>query len=150
MNKFLFREFMNKFLFREFINKYSCKRSCSFPSSCPWSGGGRRPCATTISSSVPHICFFFSSGSHDPPLFPLLYHHIFLFRTKLLFEIIYLGPLNCDFQGSMGHAKNIYSFHKKWLIFESTMNIKMIHHEIYFSFKRCPCVKMCNVLRENC
>ena len=29
---------------------------------------------------------FFSSGSHEPPLFPLTYHHIWLFRAKLIFK----------------------------------------------------------------
>ena len=44
-----------------------------------------------------YILAFFSSGSHEPPLFPLPYHHIWLFRAKLLFEMVYLGPLKCDF-----------------------------------------------------
>ena len=49
-----------------------------------WAGKGRRPWAATISPSMPHISFFLFR-SHLPPLFPLLYHHIWLFRAKLLF-----------------------------------------------------------------
>ena len=32
-----------------------------------------------------HILAFLSSGSHEPLPFPLPYHHIWLFRAKLLF-----------------------------------------------------------------
>ena len=40
------------------------------------------------------------AGGHEPPLFPLPYHHIWLFRAKLLFWMVYLWPLKCDFKKS--------------------------------------------------
>ena len=58
-------------------------------------GEGRRPWATTSSPSVPHISFL-SSGSHEPPLFPLSYHHIWIFWAK------------CDFQKSSHVTQYIY------------------------------------------
>ena len=39
-------------------------------------------------------------GGHEPLLFPLPYHHIWLFQAKLFFYLIYLMPLKCDFQKS--------------------------------------------------
>ena len=67
-----------------------------------WAKERRRPWATTISSSGPHICFF-SSGRHEPPQFPLQRHHICFFREKLL--LVHFGPLKFDFKNPSASLK---------------------------------------------
>ena len=54
-----------------------------------------------------HLLDFFSFGSHEPPLFSLPYHHIWLFRAKLLFQMVYLGPLKCDFKNPAASRKKV-------------------------------------------
>ena len=68
--------------------------NCFLSLSCGKAGGHEPP----LFPLPCHILAFLSSGSYEPPLFPLQCHHIWLFRAKLLFKMVYLESLKCDFQ----------------------------------------------------
>ena len=142
------------------------------------SGEGRRPWAITISTSMPHISFFFS-GSRATTISPSRPPHLTLpgkttllngifrafkvwlsiiqpFHAKtFIYIFIYLSvnikrmiPLNVNYITFFANLNSNY--HKKWLIFKSNMNIKMTHHKINFSFEGSLVWKCLMCLRENC
>ena len=57
------------------------------------------------------------AGGHEPPLFPLPGHHIWLFRAKLPYWMVYLGPLGWDFQKS---SRVTLKKHNSYHFFNST------------------------------
>ena len=111
----------------------------------PKKSTGRRPWATTISSSGPHNNFLLFRQTWVTTISSSVAPHLIL-PGKTTF-MIYLGPLKCDFQKSSHITQKIYlnlyikviplnvncktffvnlnfDFHKKWLICDSNMNIK--------------------------
>ena len=62
-------------------------------------GEGRRPWATTISPSVPHISFFLFRQPWATTISSFVPPHL-THPGKTAFQMVYLGPLKCDFKKS--------------------------------------------------